>query len=116
MAQWQAYYQVLKDQRFQLKKGEELTLDYKGVSNVTSTLAILAYKVATNGEPMKYEIDVNDQREVYGEVPVSHRFPVGTWETFSSSKMGRDGTVQFRVEDGDGWVEFSDVTLWMNRK
>ena len=27
MAQNQAYYQVLKDQRFRLNKGEELTLD-----------------------------------------------------------------------------------------
>lgn len=115
MAQHHAHYQVLHDYRFKLKRDEEKTLRFRGVSHLTGDKAILAYKVKTNGKPMKYEVDVNDTRQVYNEPAVSHGFPLGTWEAVSSRELGKNGTVQFRVESGDGWVEFSDVVLWVNR-
>ncbi len=118
MARRLAGFQVLKDYSFKMKKCDDARRFKMRLSRIDGNHALLAYKVWTNGKPVKYEIDIDDcagnKYTLVDRCTVSHRMPTGTWEAFPAS-AARTGHVRFRVKSGAGTAYFSDIVLWCMR-
>ena len=126
MSRHLAAFQVLKDGPFTMKKGDPPRKLKTHTTLTTDSYALLAYKVWTNGKPMKYQVkvvDYNAAPDKYTYVgpfsyegPISYKTPVGVWEAFPASAAATGDEVIFEVTSGEGGtVTFSDVVLWTMR-
>ncbi len=118
MARRLAAFQVLRDCGFKLKKCDDPRQFKMKMSRIDGAHALLAYKVWTNGKPVKYEVDIYDcagnKKTLVHGATASNRMPTGTWEAFPAGAAAR-GNVRFRVKAGSGTAYFADVVLWCMR-
>ncbi len=122
MAKRTAAFQVLRDKPLKLKKKGDTKFEVD-FDRISGSYALLAYKIWTNGKPMRYEADIVDYhaapdrvtRIVYGEAAISNKIPAAWWEAFSANAARVGDDVRFRVTAGTGAVYISDVVLWVMR-
>ncbi len=120
MAKRTAAFQVVTKKLILRKKGCADPIPM-GMSRIDGKDALLAYRVWTDGKPMKYRIEVGNCRvsphkytRVDGDT-VSNKKPIGLWRAFPTKVARTADCLRFRVTSGEGAIAFGDVVLWCMR-